>query len=104
MNFLKNRSLVTMLAFASVSLVAQDKTPAPQTPSQSAQPQSAQPGTSPQAGEAKPPDHAASYYHYGMTHMYEEMMAMYGRSEYAGKAVAEHRKASDADRSSQYRS
>ena len=102
MNFLKNRSLVTMLAFASVSLVAQDKTPAPQTPSQSAQPQSAQPGTSPQAGEAKPPDHAASYYHYGMAHMYEEMMAMYGRSEYASKAVAEYRKAIDADPSSEY--
>jgi tetratricopeptide (TPR) repeat protein len=61
-----------------------------------------QPGTAPQAGETKPPDHAASYYHYGMAHMYEEMMAMYGRPEYANKAIEEYRKAIDADPSSEY--
>jgi tetratricopeptide (TPR) repeat protein len=86
-----------MLALAPVTVIAQDKAPAsgPQT-------QSAQSGTSPQASQAKKPDHAASYYHYGMAHMYEEMMAMYGRSEYAAKAIEEYRKAIDADPSSEY--
>jgi tetratricopeptide (TPR) repeat protein len=91
-----------ILAFASGAVVAQDKTPAPKPKSLSGLAQSAQPGTSPQTGEAKQPDHAASYYHYGMAHMYEEMMAMYGRSEYASKAIEEYRKAIDADPSSEY--
>src|SRR5262249_47343542 len=47
-------------------------------------------------------DHAASYYHFGLAHMYEEMMAMYGRSEYANKAIEEYRLAIAADPSSEY--
>jgi tetratricopeptide (TPR) repeat protein len=97
MNFIKTPFLVMMLAFAPLTVIAQDKAPA-----SGAQAQSAQSGTSPQAGEAKKPDHAASYYHYGMAHMYEEMMAMYGRSEYGAKAIEEYRKAIDADPSSEY--
>jgi tetratricopeptide (TPR) repeat protein len=98
MNFLKTQTLLVMiLGFASVTVVAQVKTPA--SPAPTAQ---AQPGTAAQAGEAKQPDHAASYYHYGLAHMYEEMMAMYGRSEYATKAIEEYRKAIDADPSSEY--
>jgi tetratricopeptide (TPR) repeat protein len=98
MNFLKNHSLLVMiLVAASVTAVAQEKAPASQ-----ATPAQAQPGTAGQASEPKKPDHAASYYHYGMAHMYEEMMAMYGRSEYATKAIEEYRKAIDADPSSEY--
>ncbi len=91
MKLMKNHFLAIMLALASVAAVGQEKPPAAETPS-----------AQPQAGEAKKPDHAASYYHYGMAHMYEEMMAMYGRSEYAAKAIEEYRKAIDADPSSEY--
>lgn len=84
------------LALAPVTVVAQDKAPA------DTQAQSPRSGIPPQASEAKKPDHAASYYHYGLAHMYEEMMAMYGRSEYAAKAIEEYRKAIDADPSSEY--
>src|SRR5262249_42479849 len=58
------------------------------------------PGT--QAPAAKKPDRAAAYYHYGLAHMYEEMVAMYGRSEYATKAIEEYRLAIEADPSSEF--
>ena len=38
-----------------------------------------------------PPDKAAAYYHFMMAHMYEEMVSMYGRSDYANKAIDEYR-------------
>jgi len=47
-------------------------------------------------------DRAASYYHFSLAHMYEEMMAMYGRSEYATKAIEEYRLAIDNDPSSDF--
>jgi len=50
----------------------------------------------------KPPDKAAAYYHFMMAHMYEEMVAMYGRSEYANKAIEEYQAAIDNDPSSDY--
>src|SRR5260370_17603192 len=37
-----------------------------------------------------------------MAHMYEEMMAMYGRAEYANKAIEEYKLAIAADPSSEY--
>jgi predicted Zn-dependent protease len=64
----------------------------------------------PTASNAKPaqqtpahkPDRAAAYYHYAMAHMYEEQVAMYGRSELANKAIEEYRQAIDADPTSEY--
>ena len=50
----------------------------------------------------KKPDQAAAYYHFALAHMYEEMMAMYGRSEYATKAIEEYRLAIENDPSSEY--
>ncbi|HZD96341.1 MAG TPA: tetratricopeptide repeat protein, partial [Candidatus Sulfotelmatobacter sp.] len=50
----------------------------------------------------KKPDQAAAYYHFGLAHMYEEMMAMYGRSEFATKAIEEYRLAIENDPSSEY--
>ena len=50
----------------------------------------------------KKPDQAAAYYHFALAHMYEEMMAMYGRSEYATKAIEEYRQAIENDPSSEY--
>ena len=31
----------------------------------------------------KTPDKAAAYYHFAMAHIYEEMVSMYGRADYA---------------------
>jgi len=50
----------------------------------------------------KHPDKAAAYYHFMMAHMYEEMVSMYGRSDYANKAIDEYRAAIDNDPSSDY--
>src|SRR6201987_5915934 len=47
-------------------------------------------------------DKAAAYYHYSLAHMYEEQVAVYGRSEMAGKAIDEYRLAIEADPSSEY--
>jgi len=48
------------------------------------------------------PDKAAAYYHYALAHMYEEQMAVYGRSDLANKAIEEYHAAIDADPSSEY--
>ena len=48
------------------------------------------------------PDEAAAYYHFMLAHMYEEMVSMYGRSDYATKAIEEYRAAIDNDPTSDY--
>src|ERR1700751_2276463 len=55
---------------------------------------------SPQA--AHKVDKAAAYYHYSLAHMYEEQVAVYGRSEMASKAIDEYRLANASDPSSEY--
>ena len=47
-------------------------------------------------------DKAAAYYHFTMAHMYEEEMAVYGRSDLMTKAIQEYRLAIEADPTSQY--
>jgi len=42
-------------------------------------------------------DHAASYYHYGLAHLYEDMAVNAGRPDYATQAVEEYKLALDAD-------
>ncbi len=62
------------------------------------------------AGDSKPAptpaprktDKAAAYYHYTLAHMYEEQVAVYGRSELANKAIEEYRLAIEADPTSAY--
>jgi tetratricopeptide (TPR) repeat protein len=62
----------------------------------------------PAASDSKPTpaprkaDRAAAYYHYSLAHMYEEQVAVYGRSELANKAIEEYRLAIDADPTSEY--
>jgi len=84
---------------------------APEKPAQSGQPQAsgeaqstASPATDAKAvpGEAGKPDKAAAYYHYSMAHIYEELVTMYGRTEFANKAVNEYRLAIQNDPSSEY--
>jgi tetratricopeptide (TPR) repeat protein len=47
-------------------------------------------------------DKAAAYYHYTLAHVYEEQVAVYGRSELASKAIEEYRQAIEADPTSGY--
>ncbi len=47
-------------------------------------------------------DRAAAYYHYTVAHMYEEQVAMYGRSDLANKAIEEYRLAIESDPGSEY--
>ena len=49
-----------------------------------------QPATQPAPHKA---DRAAAYYHYSLAHMYEEQVAVYGRSDLASKAIEEYRAA-----------
>ncbi len=51
---------------------------------------------------SKTPDRSAAYYHYALGHMYEEQVTSYGRSELAGKAIDEYRKAIEADPTSEF--
>ena len=102
------------LLLASISLIAQQpaqpKAPAPapatkNAPAQAAPQKNAQPAAEKKnavPATEKKPDQAAAYYHYGLAHMYEEMTAMYGRSEFANKAIEEYRLAIENDPSSEY--
>jgi tetratricopeptide (TPR) repeat protein len=47
-------------------------------------------------------DRAQSYYHYSLAHIYEEIMAITGRTDYASKAIAEYRQALASDPGSAY--
>jgi tetratricopeptide (TPR) repeat protein len=104
MNFTKNSCL--MLAVALVSLAGLTQAKAQEKNQEHAPATQAAPAQSTPAPEvkkeAKKADHAASYYHFAMAHMYEEMMAMYGRAEYANKAIEEYRLAIAADPTSEY--
>jgi tetratricopeptide (TPR) repeat protein len=109
MTFIKNRIFLSaLLLLTTADLFAQKnspKTPAAPSKKDSAVPQKA-PAAKSTATEQpkadKKPDQAAAYYHFSLAHMYEEMMAMYGRSEYATKAIEEYRQAIENDPSSEY--
>ena len=67
--------------------------------------QTTSPAPDTQASPAAAPhkvDKAAAYYHYALAHMYEEQVAVYGRSDLVNKAIDEYRQAIDADTSSEY--
>jgi len=84
---------------ASLTVTAQEKVPAANQGQKQGQTQAKPPS---EAKETKQPNHAESYYHFAMAHMYEEMMAMYGRSEYANKAIEEYKAAIENDPSSEF--
>jgi len=111
MTFIKNRILLPgLLLLTTASVFAQQNSPKSQAPAKSApskkdaapSQQSPAAKTTEQSAADKKPDQAAAYYHFSLAHMYEEMMAMYGRSEYATKAIEEYRLAIDNDPSSEY--
>jgi tetratricopeptide (TPR) repeat protein len=79
--------------------------PATQTPPDTSAPEAKAPTTTDKTAgtsSAKPADKAAAYYHFSMAHIYEEMVTMYGRTEYADKAIEEYRLAIAADPGSEY--
>jgi tetratricopeptide (TPR) repeat protein len=113
MTFIKNRTLLSgLLLLSTVTVFAQSgskKTPAAPAQKQPAasqkdasQKDAAKDASPDQPKTDKKPDQAEAYYHFSLAHMYEEMMAMYGRSEYATKAIEEYRLAIENDPSSEY--
>jgi len=60
------------------------------------------PAKQPEPAPAHKPNKAAAYYHYALAHMYEEQVAVYGRSDLATKAIDEYRAAIEADPGSEY--
>ncbi len=113
MNVMKFRTFIFALMLTALPVIsaaaqgAPAKQPSATIPGQAAPAtQSATPDAQKPAGTQKPAeqkvDRAASYYHFSLAHMYEEMMAMYGRSEYATKAIEEYRLAIDNDPSSDF--
>src|SRR5215831_1783354 len=107
MTLIKTRILLPGLLLLSASVAFPQKNTAPKTPATPAQ-KDAQPQKPAAKADAsqpktdKKPDQAAAYYHFSLAHMYEEMMSMYGRSEYATKAIEEYRLAIENDPSSEY--
>jgi tetratricopeptide (TPR) repeat protein len=55
-----------------------------------------------QAQPKKTPDKAMAYYHYSLAHMYEELVAVYQRTEFANRAIEEYRLAIENDPKSEY--
>jgi tetratricopeptide (TPR) repeat protein len=56
----------------------------------------------PSGGDSADPNRSEAYYHFQLGHIYEEMVAVTGRSEYATKAVDEYKAALQADPKSPY--
>src|SRR5579864_6125435 len=113
MTFIKNRILLPgLFLLTTASVFAQQNSPKSQAPAKNAPSKkdaapaqhapAAKSATPDQPKAEKKPDHAAAYYHFSLAHMYEEMMAMYGRSENATKAIEEDRLAIENDPSSEY--
>jgi tetratricopeptide (TPR) repeat protein len=85
-------SAVVLVLAASVASVAQTQPAQPKPPQQA-----------PSSGAAtQKPDKASAYYHYALAHMYEEWVAIYGRAEFATRAVEEYRQAIAADPDSEF--
>ena len=109
------RAFVLLLALAGSAWAQQnsvpDQEPQKQLPPDTNAPAKAQPKTSataqPEAtaepaAAAPKPDKAAAYFHYTLAHTYQELVAVYGRAEYANKAIEEYRQAIENDPRSEY--
>src|SRR5713101_9304225 len=91
------KSTFALLLLTACLAFAQQPSPSPQASS----PEPAQPAQPAQSASHKV-DKAAAYYHFTMAHMYEEEMAVYGRSDLVSKAIEEYRLAIEADPTSEY--
>ncbi len=107
-----SKSTLVLLLAGSLAAMAQTKSePAPAPQNRQNQPAAATPeqantpgttATSASTSASKKPDKAAAYYHYSLAHMYEELVAIYQRAEFANKAIEEYRAAIEADPSSDF--
>ncbi len=88
------RTGILLLAAVSTVAIAQDATTRSASATELARPAVTTPAVS--------PDKAQAYYHFQLAHMYEEMVAQTGLSEYAAKAVDEYKLAIQYDPSSEY--
>jgi len=95
---MKSFYISLVVLFLALAAVAQQ---APASPNPEAQ-APANVASKPGATSPRKVDRAAAYYHYALAHMYEEQVAMYGRSDLANKAIEEYRAAIDADPGSEY--
>lgn len=78
-----------------------------QMPPDTKAPANAKPATNPAPASATlaPPaalDRSSAYYHYALAHTYEELVALYGRSEFANRAIDEYKQALAADPNSSF--
>jgi len=102
------KSLYAPILLSACLAVGQQAAPKPanQKPANSKpeNPQSQSTTATDKASDSTPrkTDKAAAYYHFTMAHMYEEEMAVYGRSDLMTKAIQEYRLAIEADPTSQY--
>ncbi|MCU1309511.1 MAG: Tetratricopeptide repeat protein [Candidatus Angelobacter sp.] len=111
-------ALLALASSLALPAIAQTQTPASPAGPQ-AQPQQQQRQAAPQStvhdsngnsqaksalavNQKKPRDRAAAYYHYALAHSYEELVALYGRSEYANKAIEEYKLAIENDPDSEF--
>ncbi len=100
------RSIVVLLVTSTAGLAQQAPAiaPASKQPTQPSSPKAekAPDAKQPAQSSSRKTDRAAAYYHYTLAHMYEEQVAVYGRSDLANKAIEEYRQAIDADPTSEY--
>jgi len=93
-------TLSALLIAFSIGSFAQDQDNEKDKPASPATQNTATAAASPSTKKA--PDQAAAYYHFAMAHIYEEMVSMYGRADYANKAIEEYRLAIENDPTSDY--
>src|SRR6266849_3315700 len=98
---------VFVLLVTSTAVLAQPTpatAPAPKQPTQPSSPKAEKvpDAKQPAQSSSRKTDRAAAYYYYTLAHMYEEQVAVYGRSELANKAIEEYRQTIDADPTSEY--
>ena len=60
-------------------------------------PSPAQPATPPAQAATTQPDHASSYYHYGLAKIYEDQAVANGRQDLATQAIEQYKLALEAD-------
>ena len=90
------RPFLMLLLISGAVFAQQKQTPTPDANKPAEPPKQATPPT------PRKSDRATAYYHYALAHMYEEQVAVYGRSELANKAIEEYRQAIEADPTSEY--
>ena len=98
------KSIYRMVVFLAIAMGAgAQQTAAPPASAPAAQtPQTPAASNTSTAALPRKADRAAAYYHYALGHMYEEQVAMYGRSDLLSKAIEEYRLAIEADPTSEY--